>query len=82
MSALDADSERLVMEGLDAARRGRTVLIVAHRLATVRAADQVVVLDSGRVVDAGRHDELYSRCDLYRELCDLQMVQSSGTPAE
>ena len=80
-SALDAESERLVMEGLAAARRDRTTLIVAHRLATVRAADQVVVLDSGRVVDSGRHDELYARCDLYRELCDLQMAQPSGMPA-
>ena len=81
-SALDAESERLVLEGLAAAQRGRTVLIVAHRLATVRAANQVVVLDAGCVVDAGRHDELYARCDLYRELCDLQMVQPSGTQTE
>ena len=77
-SALDAEAERLVHAALDRAAEGRTMLVIAHRLATVRGADRIVVLDRGKVVDTGRHDELYGRCDLYRELCDLQMT-STGT---
>lgn len=72
-SALDAESEHLVLQGLERAREGRTTIVVAHRLSTVHQADQVVVLDEGRVLDVGRHDELYARCDLYRDLCDRQM---------
>jgi len=77
-SALDAEAERLVYAALDRAAKGRTMLVIAHRLATVRGADRIVVLDAGKVLDTGRHDELYERCDLYRELCDLQMT-STGT---
>ncbi|MCY4110313.1 MAG: ATP-binding cassette domain-containing protein, partial [Chloroflexi bacterium] len=74
-SSLDAESERLVQEALARAAAGRTTLVIAHRLATVRRADSIVVLDEGRVLDTGRHDELYERCDLYRRLCDLQFLQ-------
>ena len=77
-SALDAEAERLVHTALERAAAGRTMLVIAHRLATVRGADCIVVLDAGEVVDSGRHDELYERCDLYRQLCDLQMT-STGT---
>jgi len=77
-SALDAEAERLVQAALERAAEGRTMLVIAHRLATVRGADCIVVLDAGKVVDSGRHDELYGRCDLYRELCHLQMT-SDGT---
>ncbi len=74
-SALDAESERLAQEALARASQGRTTIVIAHRLATVRRADLIVVLDEGRVLDTGRHEELYARCDLYRRLCDLQFVQ-------
>ena len=74
-SSLDAESERLVQQALARAAAGRTTLVIAHRLATVRRADSIVVLDEGRVLDTGRHDELYERCDLYRRLCDLQFLQ-------
>ncbi|MCY4121701.1 MAG: ABC transporter ATP-binding protein [Acidobacteria bacterium] len=77
-SALDAEAERLVHTALERAAEDRTVLVIAHRLATVRGADRIVVLDAGRVVDTGRHDELYERCDLYRELCDLQMTSTGA----
>ena len=71
-SSLDAESERLVQEALERLRRGRSCLVVAHRLATVRKADRIVVLDEGRVVDQGRHDELVSRGGLYARLASLQ----------
>ena len=74
-SSLDAESERLVQEALARASRGRTTIVIAHRLATVRRADLIVVLDEGRVLDSGRHEDLYERCDLYRRLCDLQFVR-------
>ena len=79
-ASLDAESERDVMAAMAAGMGGRTTIVIAHRLATVRAADQIVVLDAGRVLDRGRHDELYERCDLYRSLCDLQMQQPADAP--
>ena len=74
-SSLDAESERLVQQALARASRGRTTIVIAHRLATVRRAESIVVLDEGQVIDTGRHAELYERCDLYRRLCDLQFLQ-------
>ena len=71
-SALDAQSEALVAEALARLGRGRTTLVIAHRLATVRGADRIVVLDQGRVVDQGRHEELIARDGLYADLYRLQ----------
>jgi len=81
-SSLDAESEWLVQQGLERASAGRTTLVIAHRLATVRQADRIVFLDGGRVQDAGRHDELYARNDHYRRLCDLQLLRGeTSSPA-
>ena len=71
-SALDTESERLVQEAVDRLVRDRTVLVIAHRLATVRDADRIVVLDQGRVVESGTHAELLTGGGLYRRLHDLQ----------
>jgi subfamily B ATP-binding cassette protein MsbA len=71
-SALDTESERLVQQAIDRLMRERTVLVIAHRLATVRDADEIVVLDEGRVVQRGSHDELYRAGGLYRRLHELQ----------
>jgi ATP-binding cassette, subfamily B, bacterial MsbA len=71
-SALDTESERLVQQAIERLMRERTVLVIAHRLATVRDADEIVVLDAGRVVQRGNHEELYRVGGLYRRLHDLQ----------
>ena len=71
-SALDARSEMLVTEALARLGRGRTTLVIAHRLATVRQADKIVVMNQGRVVDQGTHDELLARGGLYSDLHRLQ----------
>ena len=71
-SALDAQSEALVQQALDHLAAGRTTLVIAHRLATVRNADKIVVLEAGRVVDEGSHAELIARGGLYASLYRLQ----------
>jgi subfamily B ATP-binding cassette protein MsbA len=72
-SDLDAESEFMVQQALAELMRGRTVLVIAHRLATVRSADRIVVVHEGRIAEAGRHDELLARDGLYRRLYALQM---------
>lgn len=71
-SALDAESERHVQAALEHLMKGRTTLIVAHRLSTIRHADRIVVLDGGRFVETGTHDELVAAEGKYRRLWDLQ----------
>jgi ATP-binding cassette subfamily B protein/subfamily B ATP-binding cassette protein MsbA len=71
-SALDAASEKVVQEALERLSRGRTTLVIAHRLATVRTADKIVVMDRGRVVEEGTHEALLARNGLYAGLCRLQ----------
>jgi len=72
-SSLDSESERLVQSALEHLMRGRTTFVIAHRLATVRRADQIIVLDQGRMVERGTHDELSQNPDgLYRRLSTLQ----------
>ena len=80
-SALDAESERAVQEALERLMAGRTVLVIAHRLSTVRRADQLVVLDAGRIVERGRHADLLAAGGLYRRLHDLQVFEPAREAA-
>jgi ATP-binding cassette subfamily B protein len=75
-SALDAESEHLVKEALERLMRGRTTLIIAHRLSTVKDAHRVVVLDGGRIVQSGPHAALLREDGLYRRLVERQFVDS------
>ena len=73
-SALDSESERLVQEALQRLMEGRTALVIAHRLSTIQNADQIVVLDRGRIIERGTHSELLERGGAYRKLVELQEV--------
>jgi subfamily B ATP-binding cassette protein MsbA len=81
-SALDTESERLVQQAIERLMHHRTVLVIAHRLATVRNADEIVVLDAGRVVQRGTHEELLQISGLYRRLYDLQFRDEEPATAE
>jgi subfamily B ATP-binding cassette protein MsbA len=72
-SALDARAERAVHDAIWNLMKGRTVLLIAHRLSSVRAADRIAVLEGGRIVEEGTHDSLLERSGLYRELVELQL---------
>ncbi|MGB0922548.1 MAG: ABC transporter transmembrane domain-containing protein [Alphaproteobacteria bacterium] len=71
-SALDAESEALVQNALEGLMKGRTTIVIAHRLATIMKADRIIVMDQGRVVDEGRHDQLVAKGGLYARLAQLQ----------
>ncbi|MEZ5565522.1 MAG: ABC transporter transmembrane domain-containing protein [Gammaproteobacteria bacterium] len=75
-SSLDAESERLVQEALEFLAKDRTTIVIAHRLATVLQADRIVVINEGRIVDVGSHDELVQRDPLYARLAELQFGEA------
>ncbi len=73
---LDAESERLITDAVERIMQGRTVLLIAHRLSTVRLAHRIVLLQEGRVVESGSHDELLHKSPLYRRFCELQLIDA------
>ena len=74
-SALDSESEHLIQEALATLRQGRTTVIIAHRLSTVRSADRILVIEAGRIAERGPHEELIRRDGLYRKLYELQFPE-------
>ena len=75
-SQLDAQSEHLITEAMERLTQGRTVLLIAHRLSTVRLAHRIVLLQEGRIVEHGSHDELLQKSPLYRRFCELQLMHA------
>lgn len=78
-SHLDTESERLVQEALQRLMEHRTVIVIAHRLSTVRRADKIVVLDRGKIAQSGKHDDLLAQGGIYRRLYELQFLETSQT---
>ena len=78
-SALDSESERLVQSALDTLQKNRTTLVIAHRLATVVQADKIVVLNTGRILDVGRHSELMTRNAIYAQMVELQFGEFNSS---
>ena len=73
-SQIDSESEQKIQQSLAELSRERTTLIIAHRLSTIRYAGRIIVMDRGRVIDTGTHDELLGRCRLYKTLCETQLA--------
>ncbi len=80
-SALDAESEKTIQEALDHLMKGRTTIVVAHRLATVRGASEIAVLDNGRIVEQGGHESLMASGGLYCRLCEMQFSANGDEPS-
>ncbi|KGF97950.1 ABC transporter [Prochlorococcus marinus str. MIT 9302] len=74
-SALDAESEAEVQEGLHRAMKNRTVIVIAHRLATTQEADKIVVFDKGKIIEVGKHLDLLNKKGIYKELCEKQLIK-------
>ena len=77
-SQIDAESEAKIHAAMQTITQGRTTFIIAHRLSTVVDADQIIVLERGRILDRGTHDELLSRCELYQSLVRHQMAEPAA----
>lgn len=77
-SSVDTQTEKLIQTALDSLMEGRTTFVIAHRLSTVRRADLILVMDRGRIVERGTHEELLGRAGLYKEIHDLQLIDHAG----
>ena len=73
-ASLDTESERIVQDALDRLMSSRTTIAIAHRLSTVRNADEIIVMDEGRIVERGRHEDLLEKNGYYRKLHDMQAL--------
>ena len=71
-SSLDSESEQMIQEGLNTLRKGRTTFVIAHRLSTIRSADKILVIEEGKIVERGTHDELLLLDGRYKQLYDKQ----------
>jgi len=73
-SQIDTESEQKIQNALQEFAKERTTIIIAHRLSTIQFADRIIVMEAGRVIDVGVHQDLFNRCDVYRNLCETQFI--------
>ena len=78
VSAVDTKTERTILENLRTTRDGKTTILIAHRISTIEKMDKILFIEDGRVAAFGKHDELYSTCDSYRKMVDLQKLEEEG----
>lgn len=78
VSAVDTDTERSILKNLRQTRRGKTTILIAHRISTIREMDKLVFMEDGRVTAVGTHEELYESCPGYRKMVDLQKLEEEG----
>jgi ATP-binding cassette, subfamily B, bacterial MsbA len=78
-SQVDLESEQAIQQVLEQFTRGRTTIVITHRLAVLSLADRIVVMQGGRIVDVGRHEELIGRCDFYRRVYQIEFEDLKQT---
>jgi ATP-binding cassette subfamily B protein len=75
ISAVDTQTEETILTNLDKVRKNKTTLIIAHRISTIKAADKIIIVDEGKVIDVGSHDELMTRCVFYKDMVERQRLE-------
>ncbi len=75
VSAVDTSTEVTILKNLKQVRKGKTTLLIAHRITTIKSADKIIIVDNGEVLDVGSHDELYERCEFYRDMVERQRLE-------
>jgi len=75
ISAVDTKTEETILSNLDKVREGKTTLIIAHRISTIKDSDKIIIVDEGKVIDVGTHDELYNRCNFYKDMVERQKLE-------
>ncbi|MBE6888107.1 MAG: ABC transporter ATP-binding protein [Ruminococcaceae bacterium] len=78
VSAVDTKTEKTILENLRETRAGKTTILIAHRISTIEQMDKIVFIDDGKLVDIGKHEELYERCPSYKTMVDLQQLEEEG----
>ncbi len=82
VSAVDTKTERAILENLEKTRKGKTTILIAHRISTIAGMDKIIYLEDGKVLDVGKHDELYARCPEYKVAVDLQKLEDEKGGSE
>ena len=75
VSAVDTNTEKTILSNLETLRKGKTTILIAHRVSTIQNMDKIVFVDDGKVLDVGSHEELYDRCEEYRKAVELQRLE-------
>jgi len=77
-SSLDVENEALIRQSINAAAQGRTTIIIAHRLSTIKDADKIIVLEKGRIIAEGKHNQLFNNCPSYKKMINIQTIMAEN----